>query len=51
MICRAHFLRPASRFSRFWQPAGKQVISVIAANTSFRPARRRNLLFFLENKS
>jgi hypothetical protein len=51
MIYRTYFRRSGSYFSRLWRPAGKQVIPVIAANTSFRLARRHNPLFFKEKKS
>jgi hypothetical protein len=38
MICRAYFWPPASRFSRFWRPAGKQVFPVTP--TAASPDRR-----------
>jgi hypothetical protein len=50
MICRAYFWPPASRFSRFWRPAGKQVFSVTVKNARRQPKNRKSL-FFVKSKS
>jgi hypothetical protein len=49
MSFRAYFRPLASRFSRFWQPAGKQVFSVIAISASSKPSKTCNPLLLLEN--
>jgi hypothetical protein len=49
MSFRAYFRPLASRFSRFWQPAGKQVFSVIATAASSKPSKTCNPLLLQEN--
>ena len=49
MSFRAYFWPLASRFSRFCQPAGKQVFSVIAISASSKPSKTCNPLLLLEN--
>jgi len=46
MICRAYFWPPASRFSRFWRPAGKQVFPS-PPPLPHQTVGKQNLLFFI----